>query len=292
MSAWLIMAVNGALLGACCFLVAGVVTQIGSEVLEPDPLDASPYRLEERAENPVAAPSMILERNLFGAQLTGDSQANDTPSEEPLVATKLPLRLLGTAAANREARSRAAIEDTKTRKHMIVAVGDRLDGHRRVIVRRIERTRVVLDNAGHPEELLLHEDDPRLRAKQRRPARQARRTPRKVESPDLNSRLQALAGKDGLGISRILSSARIVPHYEDGKMLGMKVDAIKADSLFEKAGFQNGDIITEVNDIVIDNVGATTAIFDELSNADTIKWRFLRDNKAHTLSADTDDLLE
>jgi general secretion pathway protein C len=292
MGAWLIMAVNGALLGACCYLVADVVTQIGSEALEPGPIISSPPRVEETADNRQAAPSVILDRNLFGAQLTGDAQVAKTEIDEPLTATKLPLRLLGTAAANLEKRSRAAIEDEKTRKHMVVAVGDRLEGHNRVRVTGIERTRVILDNAGQPEELLLDEGGPKQQPARKRNSRQARRKPAADKQESLNKRLKELSGDDGQGISKILSSARIVPHYEDGKMQGMKVDAIKANSVFEKIGFQNGDIITEVNGIVIDRLEATSAIFDEFADADSIETAVRRGNEAITMSANAAELME
>ncbi len=290
MGAWLIMALNGALLGVCCYLVANVVTQIGAEALEPNATDPTLSRVEKNDVGAPASPSLILERNLFGAQLVGDSQDTDIERELRLAATKLPLRLLGTAAATQEPRSRAAIEDTKTRKHMVVAVGDRLEGHARVQVTGIERTRVILDNAGRPEELALHEDDPNRRVvPAKRKTRQARRKPK---ATSLNDRLESLAGEDGKGIARILSSARIVPHYADGQMLGMKVDAIKADSIFEKIGFQNGDIITEVNGIVIDRVEATNAIFDEFASADSLETSVLRGDETLTMSADADELME
>ncbi len=292
MSAWLIMAVNGALLGACCFLVANVVNQIGSEVLEPNPIGANPTRIEQAADSQAAAPSLILERNLFGAKLVGDTQVEAPETDEPLVVTKLPLRLLGTAAANQEDRSRAAIQDEKTRKHMIVAVGDRLEGHARVRVTGIERTRVILDNAGRPEELLLDENGAKRPVVQKRASRSARRRPPAKRQQRLKDRLEALSGKDGQGISKILSSARIVPHYENGKMQGMKVDAIKENSIFERIGFQNGDIITEVNGIVVDRLEATSAIFDEFADAESIETAVRRGNKSLTMSANADQLME
>jgi len=293
MGSWLILAVNGALLVGSCFVVANLITQIGGETLEPVPTDTAATRIERPASDVAAAPSAILERNLFGAQLAGDAQGVD-PSDEPLAATKLPLKLLGTAAANDESRSRAAIQDEKTQKHLVVAVGDALEGHARVSVRAIERTRVVLDNAGRPEELVLREDDPSLAAL-RRPA--ARRGARRAAAPPeadatLNQRLKTLNGPDGQGISQILSSARIVPQYFEGQMQGMRVDSIKADSLFQKVGLQNGDVITEVNGIVIDRVEATSAIFDEFASAEQIDIAALRGGSAVKLSASAADLLE
>ena len=292
MGPWVIKALNIGLLGASCWVVADIATEIGAEALEPAAIQPAATRIEPPRDMPRAAPETILARNLFGAQLAGDVQiADPEPIDEPLTATKLPLRLLGTAAATREARSRAAIEDEKTKKHLVVAVGDRLEGHTRVRVSAIERTRVILDNGGRPEELALHEDQPTARRKpaSRRDARQTRRKP--PDRNTLNDRLKALGGQ-GDGISKILSSARIVPHYDEGQMLGMKVDAIKSDSVFEKVGLQNGDVITEVNGIVIDRLEATSAIFDEFATADKVDVSASRGGQTLILSASAEELLE
>ena len=294
MGPWLIKALNAVLLVASCYLVADVVTEIGAEALEPSAVQPAAIRAESTAQAPAVSPRVILDRNLFGAQLSGDSQVGDVSnSDVPLTATKLPLRLLGTAAASNEQRSRAAIEDEQTRKHLVVAVGDRLEGHNRVKVIAIERRRVILDNAGRTEELSLHQDDASaIRAKPKRNARQARRRPRKAKE-SLNDRLKTLNGSDGQGLSRILSSARIVPDYnEAGEMQGMKVDAIKPNSVFEKIGLVNGDVITEVNGIVIDRLEATSAIFDEFATAQEINVSAKRGNEAVILSASASEIME
>jgi len=296
MGPWLIKALNVVLLGASCYLVADVVTEVGAAALEPAAIQPAATRPASTSQTAAVAPSVILERNLFGAQLAGESQVVEVSNEDiPLEATKLPLRLLGTAASSNEARSRAAVEDEKSRKHLVLAVGDRLTeaGLNRVKVSAIERTRIILDNAGKPEELALHEDDPNVqRPTPKRNPRQARRqTP--ADRQTLNDRLKAIGGDDGQGLSKILSSARIVPFYDDtGEMQGMKVDAIKSDSVFEKVGLQNGDIITEVNGIVIDRLEATSAIFDEFATADEISVAARRGSEAVILSASASDIME
>lgn len=294
MGPWIIKALNFVLLGASCYLVADVVTEIGAEALEPSAIQPAATRTESPDQTAAIAPRVILDRNLFGAQLAGDSQIVDVSDNvEPLTATKLPLRLLGTAAASVEQRSRAAIEDEKTRKHLVVAVGDRLEGHNRVKVTAIERTRVILDNAGRPEELALHEDAANVQPARPKPtARQARRAPRQKKAT-LNDRMESLNGEDGQGLSRILSSARIVPDYnETGEMQGMKVDAIKPDSVFEKVGLLNGDVITEVNGIVIDRLEATSAIFDEFATAEEINVSARRGDESVILSASASEIME
>ena len=295
MGPWVIKALNFVLVGASCFLVAGVVTEIGGEAIEPPPISNEVHRIESGDAVAAASPSAILDRNLFGAQLAGEAQIVNTSaaaSDENLEATKLPLRLLGTAAARDVDRSRAAIQDEKTRKHIVVAVGDELAGHTRVRVRDIQRSRVVLDNRGKLEELALHDEDDRPNLKAKRPrVREARRKPLK---DTLNDRLAKINGKNGQGISNLLSSARIVPEYDkaSGEMLGMKVDTIKADSLLEKIGLQNGDIITEVNGIVVDRLEATSKIFEELSSAKEINVAATRGNEGVILGGIADDLME
>jgi len=296
MGSWVIMAINAALVGGSCFLVANVVTQIASEAIEADALDPGASQIQALSADgsPAASPSMILERNLFGAQLAGEAQVVEI-EDEPLTESKLPLRLLGTAAATHEARSRAAIQDEKTRKHMIVAVGDYLEGHRRVRVEAIERTRVILDNGGRAEVLRLFEDQPRPTARRTAIKKPPTRRQGVSRNPSVRDRLNALAGQDGDGIAKLLKQARISPAYDpsgDGRMLGMKVDAIKQGSIFETAGLQNGDIITEINGIVIDRAEATPAVLEELMNAKTIRIAAKRDGTIIQLSADAGDLME
>jgi general secretion pathway protein C len=292
MGAWLIMAVNGALFGLCCFLVATIVTEIGSEALEPVALSASPSQFEADTEAIGASPALILERNLFGAKLVSEANGPAIQIKAPLVATKLPLKLLGTAAASVIHRSRAAIENSETKKHMVVAVGDRLAGHPRVRITAIERIRVILDNAGQPEELNL-DGKPSPSRVVKRPNRKTNRPDQKRQvdrKPSLNDRLKKLTGKPD--VEEILSSVRIKPQYLNGKITGMRVDSIKADSVFKKIGFENGDIIKQMNGIVIDRMGSTGAVLNELATADIIETSIVRNGATLTLTAKAEQLME
>lgn len=291
MGPWLIKAVNGLLVVASCYVVAGMITSLGGEALEPPPVQLEVTRPSDLGGPRAVSHAMILDRNLFGAQLSGETQVVEAPEPtEDLEKTKLPLKLLGTAAATNPDLARASVENQKTRKNLVVAVGYKFEDLKRVRVKGIERARIILDNAGRLEELLLYEDEERNPPKARPAPRQARRRPAKPRDT-LNDRLAKLNGEDGQGISRLLSSARIVPHYgEDGAMLGMKVDAIKPESLFEQVGLSNGDVITEVNGIVVDRLEATSAIFDELSSADEINLTWQHEGEAKFFSGSADDI--
>ena len=48
-------------------------------------------------------------------------------------------------------------------------------------------------------------------------------------------------------LPRLLSQARAVPYFRNGKSIGMRLFAIRRGSLYEKLGLKNGDIITNIN---------------------------------------------
>lgn len=294
MGPWVIKAVNLLLVVASCYLAADMVTAMGGAALEPPPVQNEVTPRMDTAAAPTVSHATILERNLFGAQLAGETQvAVEIDDQEPLAKTKLPLKLLGTAASNNPELSRASVENEKSRKSVVVAIGDEFKDLRRVRVKGIERARIILDNAGKLEELALYEDEDKQPQRQvRKTPRQARRRPAPARDT-LNDRLAKLNGEDGQGISRLLSSARIVPEYDpdDGSMLGMKVDAIKPDSLFEKVGLQNGDIITEVNGVVVDRLEATSRIMNELSTAEDLVLGYERDGQIFSYEGSSDELM-
>lgn len=52
--------------------------------------------------------------------------------------------------------------------------------------------------------------------------------------------------------SEVAMQARIVPSFKDGKSQGFKLFSIREGSLYDKLGFQNGDVIQRVNGISLD----------------------------------------
>ena len=47
-------------------------------------------------------------------------------------------------------------------------------------------------------------------------------------------------------LPNILREAKVVPHWENGKMVGWRFEYIKSDSIFQEMGFQKSDIITSI----------------------------------------------
>jgi general secretion pathway protein C len=70
--------------------------------------------------------------------------------------------------------------------------------------------------------------------------------------------------------ANVFSQARILPKWEDGEMLGVELAAIKNGSLLKDAGFENGDIIVEMNGIAVDSPEQSAKLMKEFTSAKAI----------------------
>lgn len=253
----------------CCWLAAQIGLRLLDALLVPAPTPSvQPESASSEAPAPAAPDrSVIVSRNLFKVSTVADVPP-PVSEEEELEATKLPLRLLGTAASPTETGSWAAVEDLETHKHQVVRVHDPLKSAKVV---RIERRRIVLENGTRREELALEDEQPAGGVVR------ASFVPPPV-SQDLAGRVQKLAD-NRFAVSRdevqqaarnpatLFQQARILPKYENGQMVGVQLNAIKPGSMFEQVGLRSGDTITSFNGVTIDNPEASASLLQELGSA-------------------------
>lgn len=256
---------NGTLFVLCCFLVAATVNQFIANAAAPDPaLFAVNESPAPKPETLRLDPQRIVEASPFsppGAVL----DMNNLP------ATQLSLRLLGTLVTASPDTSFAAIEETDSRQSHIVKIQDRIKNTATVV--SIERKRIILDNAGQREELVLAEA-PTASTANGALAMQARSTARRsaVRSagaqPSLSNQIamqnrptpaatrpapstSSNAASNQLDPAQLLKQARILPKFDEGNMVGMQINSIQGNSLFAKIGLQNGDIVKEFNGVPV-----------------------------------------
>jgi general secretion pathway protein C len=270
---------NSVLFVLCCYLVADAANDVFAALLTPTATDASPAATTAaRARRDWADREIILKRNLFNASLLAPAVPVEEPPED-LEATRLPLRLLGTAAATPADLSWAAVEDEQEQRTVIVGVSDVIH---KATVQRIERRRIVLSEKGVLRELVLDDEgpvasrpEPRGRLARRGP--RARGRPPALPSP--HERVEKLA-EDRFQMERedvdemmrnpsnLFSQARILPKYDEGEMVGLQINAIKPGSFFEEIGIESGDVVTKLNGIAIDSPQESAKILAEFSQAD------------------------
>jgi general secretion pathway protein C len=291
-----IWSANSCLFVLCCWLVAASLNQVAAAMLTPTA--AAPLRASAEpvvSQRSFADRQVILDRKLFDVS-TLVPTAPPTDEQEELEATRLPLRLLGTAASSRPELSWAAVEDQDQRKEVVVKLGDPLAGQAKVV--GIERRRIILDNRGQREELALEENagkaptprSARARSMRRpnRPSRSAARPARPANNPAGEARVRRLAENRfqvGRNPAEIFSSARILPKYEGGQMVGIQLNNVKEGSLFQEIGIQDGDTITQFNGIQIDSPQGSAEVLRELTQAERFEVTVTSaDGKPRTLT--------
>lgn len=286
---------NAVLFVLSCSVAANVITDVGASALIPSRVATPPVaRVEAPATRQWQDRQVIVDRNLFGSAV-GDVPVEVAPEpDEEIVESKLPYKLLGTIASTDQSIASAALQSNQTRLHEVVRVGDALSGHSSVSVERIERGRILVRNGANLEELVLDEDGSTriASAPPRRTPRRAARSRRTRTT--VRDRLQELGGSGEEGArspAAIFSQARILPKYEDGAMVGIELSKIKEGSFYEQVGLGEGDIVTTLNGVPIDNPSASKQLLEAFTSADSLTADVRRaDGTSETITVDPDML--
>lgn len=62
----------------------------------------------------------------------------------------------------------------------------------------------------------------------------------------------------------LLTQARAVPYFKNGKSVGLRLFAIKNGSLFQEIGLQNGDVLKDINGESLGDITQALKIFEKL----------------------------
>jgi type II secretory pathway component PulC len=101
------------------------------------------------------------------------------------------------------------------------------------------------------------------RGARRPPAAANRRRP--VAPPPV-----AAAAEPTRNPAQLLAGGRPMPKYENGEMVGFTISNIEAGSLYERAGLQEGDLITEVNGVALNDPQQGARFVMEFAQAEAV----------------------
>ncbi len=99
---------------------------------------------------------------------------------------------------------------------------------------------------------------------------------------------QSFLEKNLLNLNEILQTARAEPYVEpsSGKFRGFLIKSMDPNSPFRKLGVNQGDVLTAVNDIVLDNAGKGLEAFQKLRNSPKVSLQVLRGGQPYSMSYD------
>lgn len=235
-------AVGYALLVLICFraafllvrLIAPPATEIPDSIAEPAVV-----------RNVVDVPS-ILRANLFG-QAPAAAGA-DTPL------TTMRLVLAGVVAAPDEKQGLAMIGAAPNSVEL-KKVGDSLPGGARLHAVHVDR--VLLDRGGTIEALPL----PELATVS------FSQPPPPVASAGASVAVQRVEQAIRANPSLIGQVMHRTPVFADGQLRGMRVEAGPNAAAFARLGLRNGDLVTAINGVMLNDAARSRDVFDSLSGA-------------------------
>jgi general secretion pathway protein C len=284
----LLLGAHFALLTIGAYFVADAVNVGIARKLEASirPDAASPNVAASR--NPVtsdrAAYRRILEGDLFHpAQRGQPAIPSEPPTAAPVVTPlELPLTLVGTGTAE-GAGSYAVLEDRMTHEQQVYRLHDVVrDG---AVLATVERNQAVLRLGSQEQVLMIYSDGTQDVAPPSSPGLRA--APAGVASPAGIRQVQPnqwVLDKDevtaALGnLPQLLTKARVIPNFADGKPDGFKIFSIAPDSLYAKIGLQNGDVLQQINGVEIKDPENFMRVFQQLKDESRIALDLVRNNR-------------
>lgn len=85
-------------------------------------------------------------------------------------------------------------------------------------------------------------------------------------------------------LPKILMQASAEPIVRDGSLVGFALDQIEKDSIFEKAGLKNGDIVTSINGISLQDVTVAIKVLRSIKDEPEINFELERNQKSIPVS--------
>ena len=242
--------------------------------------------------------SQILDRNLFNHEGTlgdqVDAKEDDTEqSKDKLVPSSLPLIVQGIIFSGDPLTGLAMIKNKNKSSIKSYVVGDEVMN--RAKVAKIYESRVVLEKDGRFEYIDIEKFElKRRRGGSKRKKASGPSLTRIATSPPPKSFKETGFERDGMNIkltdeykrnllqgsnmTKVLQDAKARPNMVNGVLKGFELTRIREDSIYEKAGFQNGDIVEEINGIPLKDAASSIRLLQQLKakNVNDIEVRLNR----------------
>ena len=237
----------------------------------------------------------IMQRNLFQAEgvnaFGGDQDGNNAPVAE-VIKSSLPLKLMGTIYSGDPLNGIAIVQFKSKRNTGSFMNGDLVIG--RAMLKEVHKEKIILDNGGQLEYIEIDKKElvrtrrkvSKQRAKRKyaaiatAPAAQEfreegfERTGSSISmSKDYKARLL------GPEFTKVLQDAKASPNIVGGKLRGFQLSRIRENSIYQKSGLQNGDVVEEINGILLTDTAQAIKLLNSLRNESEIELRIVRGGK-------------
>lgn len=246
---------------------------------------------------------IIIERNLFNSEgkvPDDDSVRKDSKAVKGEIPnTDMPLKLNGIIYGGSSLTSIAVIENTSKKSISSFMLGDLV--MQDAIVKDILGDRVIFERSGSQEQLVFVKAEVKHKRGEKIPD-----APKKMKST-----LSALATKPppqeykeegferkgakstmtlaykqrllGADLAKVLQDAKADAYIVDGEVKGYILNKIREDSIYYKSGFQEKDIVLEINGTPLGDPAQAIKFLNSMINETTFEVLVKRGDSTETL---------
>jgi general secretion pathway protein C len=233
---------------------------------------------------PLSSYAIVYTRDIFNGTKAPSSLANASV----VASNTSPLKLWGTAIGDDD-RTFAIIEDLATHAQGLYRAGDNiLPG---IALVEVRWDRAVVDRNGRRETLTLPitplatTSTPTIEAAAPSPSgdtdgvRQVAQDSFQIDRKEVNYAMGNL--------NELFTQARAVPYSSpEGGAQGFRLFSIKPQSLIDRIGLKNGDVVQRVNGVEISDPSTAFGLLQELQGHSQVRVDVLRNHQPVTLSYD------
>ena len=286
----ILLVTNIVLLVILGYIVAGFIFRNDSgQSAVVEPISTTDGEKNALSKDPAETdnPDIIMKRNIFGS--SGLDSAKQNPEQETKVNSisvlKAQLRLLATVAGDEEVAC-AVIENVKTKIQDLYRIGDIIEGTR---IERIDRNKIVLISEGQREVLNLYVTDGSSDRIEKSTEPVIAQKPDAAEAVNVISPTEREINKKAFlarvgGMEAIIKTVQIAPYVEDGKEKGVRITGLEGLSMARFVGFENGDIIQNINGSTVTNRRKAFQILRKARSQSSISIQLLRGHEEKKLS--------
>ena len=252
-------------------------------ILTTDDEKIAPNTDAVRTDNP----NIIIERNIFGSSGQNSTRQNleQGAKENSISVLKAQLRLLATVAGDEEVAC-AVIENVKTKIQDLYKTGDIIEGVR---IEQIDRNKIILFNGGQREVLNLYVTDRISDGPEPSAAAVVAQKTDASEVVNIISPTEREINKKAFlarvgGMEAIIKTVEVAPYLEDGQEKGVRITGLEDLSMARFVGFENGDVIQNINGSVVTNRRKAFQILRKARSQSSLHIQLLRDQQKKELS--------
>lgn len=206
----------------------------------------------------------IVKVRLFGKE--NIQTAVKETKVKPVLVSRLNIKLLGTVVAGKRS---AAVITVGTSAEKTFFLGDSLQAG--VFLKAVEVDAVVVDHQGKLERISLLKGKSLPGASIAMPQSHAPAVHHALSRAVLNRATQ--------NFPKLLSQARVMPYFKQGKSNGFVISEIVPNSLYAQIGLKNGDVIRKVNGQSVTNAEQAMKMYQALQNASVIDLELQRNGE-------------